>query len=190
MKDALLEARRASKGQEIYADQLEHVREDESIRVMQKREADLVTEITRLQTEIAHENRVNMEIESWLRDRHTFLTNLHAIWTKKLRDDVAAKESELQKLKDARDYDKQALTLATSRYAEAKIFIDKTKEQMKLVQHAKEQMALEIRAAIKIQSWWKMLMVRKCLGPYKKKKKTAADAAKPTPGKPVKGGKK
>ena len=68
LKDALLEARRASKGQEIYTEQLEAVREQESTRAMIKRENALVTEMNRLRTEIAHEQRVNMEV-SLLFDR-------------------------------------------------------------------------------------------------------------------------
>ena len=41
LKDTLLEARRASKGQERYTEQLEVVREEESTRSMMKREQDL-----------------------------------------------------------------------------------------------------------------------------------------------------
>ena len=44
---------------------------------------------------------------------------------------------------------------------------------------AKERANLEIRTAIKIQSWWRMTMVRRKLGPYRKKKK-------PTNNEPVK----
>jgi kinesin family protein 6/9 len=47
---------------------------------------------------------------------------------------------------------------------------------------AKERQELEIRMAIKIQSWWRMTMVRKKLGPYRKKKKpttTNEQAKKP-----------
>jgi hypothetical protein len=36
---------------------------------------------------------------------------------------------------------------------------------------AKERAKLEIRTAIKIQAWWRMTMVRRKLGPYRKKKK-------------------
>ena len=63
LKDALLEARRASKGQEIYTQQLENVREHECTRAMIKRENALVNEMNRLRTEIAHEQRVNMEVK-------------------------------------------------------------------------------------------------------------------------------
>ena len=36
---------------------------------------------------------------------------------------------------------------------------------------AKELKALKIKSAIKIQSWWRMIMVQRGLGHYKKKKK-------------------
>ena len=41
---------------------MENVREHESTRAMIKRENALVTEMNRLRTEIAHEQRVNMEV--------------------------------------------------------------------------------------------------------------------------------
>ena len=46
------------------------------------------------------------EVEHWLRDRHKFLSNLHEEWTNRLRDEVAAKEAELQALIAARNADK------------------------------------------------------------------------------------
>jgi uncharacterized protein YoxC len=119
-----------------------------------------------------------MEVESWLRDRHAHLTHLHSHWTKKLAEDVEAKEAELQKLKEARENDRQAFLEAQKEGEEARVYIQKAEEQMRKVRDAKEQMALEIRAAIKVQSWWKMLMVRKCLGPYRKKKKAPVKGKK------------
>ena len=79
--------------------------------------------MNRLKTEIAHENRVNMEVESWLKDRNTYLTSLHHFWTKKLNEDVPAKESELQKLKDARNRDRKAFLDAKERIEVAEKFI-------------------------------------------------------------------
>ena len=81
--------------------------------------------MNRLKTEIAHENRVNMEVESWLKDRNTYLTSLHHFWTKKLNEDVPAKEAELQKLKDARNRDRKAYLDAKERIEVAEKFIGK-----------------------------------------------------------------
>lgn len=41
------------------------------------------------------------------------------------------------------------------------------KEQKRLEQ---EELERKIRAAIRIQAWWRGVMVRKCLGPFRKKK--------------------
>ena len=56
------QARRACKGQEIYTEQLQATREFEYTKGMIKKENALVTEMTRLRTEIGHEQRVNMEV--------------------------------------------------------------------------------------------------------------------------------
>lgn len=48
---------------------------------------------------------------------------------------------------------------------------DKTKEQLKKARYKKELLERQTKAAIKIQSWWRMIMVKRGLGQYKKKKK-------------------
>ena len=56
-------------------------------------------------------------------------------------------------------------------YDEAKEFIDIAKEKMRRAEEIKERKELERKSATKIQSWWRMMMVRRGLGQYKKKKK-------------------
>jgi hypothetical protein len=46
---------------------------------------------------------------------------------------------------------------------------------------AKERANLEIRTAIKIQAWWRMTMVRRKLGPYRKKKKPTTNETNKKP---------
>ena len=48
---------------------------------------------------------LKIEVEHWLTDRHKFLSKLHEEWTVRLRDEVAAKEKELQTLINARETD-------------------------------------------------------------------------------------
>ena len=48
---------------------------------------------------------LKIEVEHWLTDRHKFLSKLHEEWTVRLRDEVAAKEKELQALINARETD-------------------------------------------------------------------------------------
>lgn len=50
---------------------------------------------------------------------------------------------------------------------------------------ARERHNLEIRMAIKIQAWWRMIMVRRKLGPYRKKKKPNANEPVKKPLKPL-----
>ena len=61
--------------------------------------------------------------------------------------------------------------LFRQRYTEAKQFIDKAMTKIQSVEKIKEKKVIQGYSATKIQSWWRMMMVSKCLGPYKKKKK-------------------
>ena len=53
------------------------VREEEQTAAMQTVERDLANQRDTLKIELEHEQRVTMEVESWLRDRNAFLTQLH-----------------------------------------------------------------------------------------------------------------
>ena len=59
------------------------------------------------------------------------------------------------------------------RYTEAKEFIDIAREKLRKAEEIKQRQILETKSATKIQSWWRMIMVRRGLGQYKKKKKAA-----------------
>ncbi len=43
-----------------------------------------------LKREIEHEQRVTLELESWLQDRRSRLRSLHRHWAERLQQDVAA----------------------------------------------------------------------------------------------------
>jgi hypothetical protein len=46
----------------------------------------------------------------------------------------------------------------------------KVKEKIHPVEKIKVKKIIQGYSATKIQSWWRIIMVTKCLGPYKKKK--------------------
>ena len=94
--------------------------------------------------------------------------------------EIIVKENELQALIDSREKDQQRLELTVKKTKEARDFVKFTIEERDRLRKAKERMRLENAMAIKIQAWWRMTMVLKCLGPFKKRKKQmqAAQAAK------------
>ena len=90
------------------------------------------------------------------------------------------KEDELQTLINSRLKDQQRYEETKRKTKEAKEFFKFTIAERERLKKAKERMKLETAMAIKIQSWWRMIMVLKGLGPFKKlkKMKQAAQAAK------------
>ena len=47
---------------------------------------------TSLKRDIEHEQRVTLEVESWLNDRRIYLKGMHKFWTEKIKADLAAKD--------------------------------------------------------------------------------------------------
>ena len=74
--------------------------------------------------------------------------------------------------------DREAFLEARQSYDEAKEFIDIAKEKMRRAEEIKERQKLERKSATKIQSWWRMMMVQRGLGQYKKKKKVVPNDEK------------
>jgi hypothetical protein len=52
----------------------------------------------------------------------------------------------------------------------ATTFVREELERRERLRKAKERMQLEIKTAIKIQAWWRMIMVRRNLGPFRKRR--------------------
>ncbi len=91
-------------------------------------------------------------------------------WTEKLLTDVGAKDRTLTDLTAAREADAQKKAEKTARLAESEAFVATETEKRERERLKRERVELEVRTAIRIQSWWRMILVRKCLGPYRKKK--------------------
>ena len=83
----------------------------------------------------------------------------------------------MQALIDSREKDRQRLNQTLAKTKEAREFVRSHVEERDRIRREKEQMKLETAMAIKIQAWWRMIMVKKCLGPYKKRKKQMQAAA-------------
>ena len=64
------------------------------------------------------------------------------------------------------------------RYKDCKKFVDRVKAEKERVRLEKERMEREASSALLIQSWWRGTMVRRCLGPYRKRKDLKAKLAK------------
>lgn len=134
-------------------------------------ERDNREEIEKLKDQIDEENRVNAEIESHLRTHQERLQKMMEHWMDKYDKDVEAKQKELDILKASQTKDLERLQELTKLYAEYEQVVVEDRIEKEKARRKAEQEAEELKSAIKMQSWWRGVMVRRALGPYSKKKK-------------------
>ncbi|XP_040580412.1 dynein regulatory complex protein 9 isoform X2 [Lepeophtheirus salmonis] len=175
LKDHLLDVRKVCKIEQDFMSQYFFQHESQYIRNLKTTEKELLNEKSKVKEEIEYEKKVTAEIEECLRGKLNTLTKLHKTWCLRLQVDVKVKDEELQKLKKARIQDQSTYKLALIRLKEITEFVENDKKNLERSRLEKEQYNMEIRAIIRIQSWWRMSMVRKGLGPYKKRKKRVQD---------------
>lgn len=134
-------------------------------------EKDLKDEIESLRDKIAQEERVNEETESFLRTHTDRLQKMVEHWMEKYDKDVEAKQKELDILKASKAKDLERLQELTKLYAEYEQIVVEDRIEKEKARRKSEQEAEELKSAIRVQSWWRGVMVRKQLGPYAPKKK-------------------
>lgn len=116
------------------------------------------------------------------------LEGMIELWAGKYDQDMEKKERELNLLKTAKAKDVERLQDLTRLYKEYEQVVVEDRIEKEKARRKAEQEALELKATVKIQAWWRGIMVRKGLGPYGKKKKKKGKKGKKGKGK--KGGKK
>ncbi|XP_077987689.1 dynein regulatory complex protein 9-like [Glandiceps talaboti] len=134
-------------------------------------ENDMKEEIELLHRQIEEEERVNQEIEQYLRTHHADLEEKLEYWMEKYDKDVEAKQHELDVLKASKANDLARLQELTKLYAEYEQVVVEDRIEKEKARRKREQAAEELKSTVKVQSWWRGIMVRKQLGPYSKKKK-------------------
>jgi len=154
-----------------------YIKKDAELRVIcsQKKciqsEDALKDEINDLNKQIESESRCNSEIESFLRTHHSLLEEKVEHWMEKYDNDVEAKQAELDALKSTKATDLTRLQELTQRYHEYSRVVQEDRAEKERLRKEAERELEEFRACVGIQSWWRGVMVRKQLGPYKPKKK-------------------
>jgi len=89
----------------------------------------------------------------------------------KYDNDVEAKQAELDSLKSAKASDLTRLQELTQRYHEYGKVVQEDRDEKERLRKEAERELEEQKACVAIQAWWRGVMVRRQLGPYKPKKK-------------------
>ncbi|XP_073445396.1 dynein regulatory complex protein 9 [Dendrobates tinctorius] len=169
-----------------------YVKKDTELQVSQTQkkcntaECDLLMEVQKMKEKMDEEIRVHVEIENFLRQHQQELEEKLEYWMEKYDKDTEEKQVELNALKTSRTNDLSLLSELTKQYEEYETVIIEDRLEKERAQQKKKQEKMELASAIKIQAWWRGIMVRKGLGPYVKTKSKKEKGKK---GKAKKGGK-
>ncbi|KAM4040623.1 dynein regulatory complex protein 9 [Anomaloglossus baeobatrachus] len=172
-----------------------YVKKDTELQVSQTQkkyttaESDLLMELQGMKEKMDEEIRVHVEIENFLRQHQQELEEKLEYWMEKYDKDTEEKQAELNSLKTSRANDLSLLNDLMKQYEEYETVIIEDRLEKEKAQEKKIQEKMELAGAIKIQAWWRGMMVRKGLGPYAKAK-TKKGKDKANKGKAKKGGKK
>lgn len=121
-------------------------------------------------SEIEREERVHTEVELFLIETMKEYEEQILVWMEKYDQELEEKETDIQVLKEKREEQFIKLENLAKLYDKHKIEIEEylvVREKRRQEQEKFEKM---VQATLRIQSWWRGIMVRKCLGPYRKKK--------------------
>ncbi|KAH0624251.1 hypothetical protein JD844_007883 [Phrynosoma platyrhinos] len=154
-----------------------YVKKDRGLQVAQVQkkcagaETDLLNEIEKVRNQIDQEMRVHSDIENFLKQQQVSIEEKLEYWVDKYERETEAKQQELNSLKSSRAADQAALQeLARQCLACEQAIIEDRKEKENARKKV-EQDALEMKSILKLQAWWRGMMVRRFLGPYKILKK-------------------
>lgn len=128
-------------------------------------------EIDSLEKHVDVETRVNAEIMQFLGKQQKNLVAKLDFWMEKHeKKDVEAKQLELDQLKASKNSDWERLLDLTRKYKEFEEVVVEDRIQKEIQRRKAEEEEMHLRASVKIQSWWRGVMVRKGFGAYRKKK--------------------
>ncbi|XP_071484365.1 dynein regulatory complex protein 9-like [Diadema antillarum] len=146
-------------------------------------EKEMKDEIELLKQKIDEEQRVNTEIETYLKRHQTEMEEKVEYWMEKYDKDVEAKTHELEVLKASKANDLSRLQELTKLYVEYEQVCVEDRIEKEKARRKAEQEQEELKSCVMLQSWWRGVMVRKQLGPYSKKKKKKGKKGKKGSGK-------
>ncbi|XP_027739913.1 dynein regulatory complex protein 9 [Empidonax traillii] len=131
-----------------------------------KEENALNKEIQNFKNRTDEEIQLHMETENFLRQQYQMVEEKLEYWMEKYENDTNAKEGELDDLRALKAENLETMQKFAKECLlfEETIITDRTEKKNRKEQ--REQEALELKSALKLQAWWKGMMVRRFLGPY------------------------
>ncbi|EFN76088.1 IQ domain-containing protein G [Harpegnathos saltator] len=128
-----------------------------------------------------NENRVNSELIRYLTQRIALIGNRIEEWQRRYDREEKMYEKEIRKVRNEMEDTRADLEGLTTEYRSNQEFIDTYLAEQEALTRQKEHEDHVRRSAIRMQAWWRGVMVRRKLGPYRpeeRKKKRAVKTKK------------
>ncbi|XP_032725320.1 dynein regulatory complex protein 9 isoform X1 [Lontra canadensis] len=135
----------------------------------------LLEEIEKLRLKTEEENRIHLEIETFLRKEQQKLEEKLEFWMEKFDKDTEMKQNELNALKAAKASDLAHLQELARTIREYEQVIIEDRLEKEKTRKKREQDDLELKSIIKLQAWWRGTMVRREIGGFRLPKKEKDD---------------
>ncbi|XP_041120287.1 dynein regulatory complex protein 9-like [Polyodon spathula] len=171
LKDQLQEMKAKTGLEEKYMKKSCELQVTQGQKICGEHEHKHLDDIQRLKDKLDEETRSHLEIENFLKHHQTELEEKLEFWMEKYDKDIDAKQHELTMLKTAKANDLARLQELAKQYRECEQVVMEDRVEKENERKRRGQEELEYKSCTKIQAWWRGIMVRKCLGPYKTGKK-------------------
>merc|ERR1712166_286827 len=119
----------------------------------------------------AEEIKCHEEVVAFLEENYMHLDEKLGHWTWENEADTDSKQMELDALKANRARDLDTLTKKTEEYTEYQKVCQSDRKRRDRQRKQAQQAVRDMAAAVKIQAWWRGMLVRHKLGPFAGKKK-------------------
>uniref|UniRef100_A0A8C3YSN2 Dynein regulatory complex protein 9 n=1 Tax=Catagonus wagneri TaxID=51154 RepID=A0A8C3YSN2_9CETA len=171
LKDQLQELKAKTNMENRYMKKNTELQISQTQKKCSKTEELLLEEIEKLRLKTEEENRIHGEIEIFLRKEQQKLEEKLEFWMEKFDKDTEMKQNELNALRAAKASDLahlQELAKLIREYEQVIIEdrIEKEKTWKKI-----QQDDLELKSIIKLQAWWRGIVVRREIGGFRMPKK-------------------
>ncbi|KAL0272694.1 UNVERIFIED_CONTAM: hypothetical protein PYX00_005566 [Menopon gallinae] len=157
--------------EEQFVDKWEITRGKQNVMRLRDEEDSYRNQIEDLTTKMVLEKRVNDEMQLYIKSNQMELEEQLEEWMTRYDTEMERRENKILQLKYMRDQTEEEVKRLQSLF-------DARQNEMKEWIKFRNIWRRRTMASLLIQSWWRGLMVRKKLGPYKVKKKKPGKAAK------------
>ncbi|CAO2631608.1 Dynein regulatory complex protein 9 [Lemmus lemmus] len=176
LKDQLQEMKAKTNMENLYMKRNTELQITQTQKKCNRAEELLLDEIEKLRMKTEEENRIHMEIETFLKKEQQKLEEKLEFWMEKFDKDTEAKQNELNALKAAKATDLSHLQDLAKTIREYEQVIIEDRMEKEKTRKKLEQDDLELKSVVKLQAWWRGTVVRKEIGGFRMPKKEKDDS--------------